>query len=215
MLLFVPGVVVASLLPWRFAVLERGIALWFPFGKYRYLAKERITVRVGHGSTVLLPRRAERFGYPLTDGLVEQRRMVLRAVLVEHGFDVATLSDPSRGGGVDQAVALADLALGEAEHDHVDEHTDREQHDHHRLDARHVTDVAVRSQLLAEREPGDSADDLAGEQAAPRERPTLLEAADERRQRGREHHVPQRVEPLGAEHLARPGAAPARRCRRR
>ena len=90
MLLFVPGVVVALLLPWRFAVLERGIALWFPFGKYRFLAKERITVRVGHGSTVLLPRRADRFGYPLTDGLVERRRMVLRAVLTEHGFEVAT-----------------------------------------------------------------------------------------------------------------------------
>jgi hypothetical protein len=89
-LLFVPGVVVALLLPWRFAVLERGIALWFPFGKYRYLAKEQITVRVGHGSTVLLPRRADRFGYPLTDGLVERRRMVLRAVLMEHGFEVAT-----------------------------------------------------------------------------------------------------------------------------
>jgi len=86
----VPAVVVALALPWRFAVLDRGIALWFPFGKYRYLAKEQVTVRVGLGSTVLLPRRAERFGYPLTDGLVERRRMLLRAVLTEHGFQVAT-----------------------------------------------------------------------------------------------------------------------------
>ncbi len=85
-----PAVVVAVALPWRFAVLDRGIALWFPFGKYRYLAKEQITVRVGHGATVLLPRRADRFGYPLTDGLVERRRMVLRAVLTEHGFEVAS-----------------------------------------------------------------------------------------------------------------------------
>ena len=85
-----PAVIVAVVLPWRFAVLDRGIALWFPFGKYRYLAKETVTVRVGHGSTVLLPRRAERFGYPLTDGLVERRRMVLRAVLIEHGFDLAS-----------------------------------------------------------------------------------------------------------------------------
>jgi len=86
----VPGVLVAITLPWRFAVLDRGIALWFPFGKYRYLAKEQITVRVGHGSTVLLPRRAERFGYPLTDGLVERRRLMLRSVLLEHGFQVAS-----------------------------------------------------------------------------------------------------------------------------
>lgn len=84
-----PAVLVAVALPWRFAVLDRGIALWFPFGKYRYLAKEQVTVRVGHGATVLLPREADRFGYPLTDGLVERRRMLLRAVLTEHGFHVA------------------------------------------------------------------------------------------------------------------------------
>jgi hypothetical protein len=90
LVLLVPAVVVAVALPWRFAVLDRGIALWFPFGKYRYLAKEQVTVRVGLGPTVLLPRCAERFGYPLTDGLVERRRMVLRAVLTEHGFQVAS-----------------------------------------------------------------------------------------------------------------------------
>ncbi len=89
LVLLVPGLTAALLLPWRFAVLDRGIALWFPFGKYRYLAKEQVTVRVGHGSTVLLPRRTGRFGYPLTDGLVERRRMVLRAVLAEHGFELA------------------------------------------------------------------------------------------------------------------------------
>jgi len=87
--LLVPAVIVGVAFPWRFAVLEAGIALWFPLGKYRYLAKEAVTVRVGHGSAVLLPRRTERFGYPLTDGLVEQRRAILRAVLCEHGYDVA------------------------------------------------------------------------------------------------------------------------------
>jgi hypothetical protein len=87
---FVPATLAARVLPWRFAVLESGIALWFPFGKHRYVPKEQLTVRVGLGSTVLLPRRADRFGYPLTDGLVERRRMVLRAVLTEHGFQVAT-----------------------------------------------------------------------------------------------------------------------------
>ena len=86
--LVIPAVVVGIALPWRFEVLDRGIALWFPFGKYRYLAKERVTVRVGLGSTVVLPRHAERFGYALTDGLVERRRTVLRAVLAEHGYDL-------------------------------------------------------------------------------------------------------------------------------
>jgi hypothetical protein len=86
--LLIPAVVVGLVLPWRFEVLDRGIALWFPFGKYRYLAKEHVTVRVGHGSTVVLPRNAERFGYALTDGLVERRRTILRAVLAEHGYDL-------------------------------------------------------------------------------------------------------------------------------
>jgi len=89
LVLLVPAVMVGVLLPWRFEVLERGIALWFPFGKYRYLDKEQVTVRVGHGATVVLPRDADRFGYPLTDGLVEHRRAVLRAVLAEHGYHLA------------------------------------------------------------------------------------------------------------------------------
>jgi hypothetical protein len=84
--LLVPAVVVGMVLPWRFAVLDGGIALWFPFGKYRYLAKELVTVHVGQGATVVYPRRADRFGYPLTDGLVERRRSTLRAVLAEHGY---------------------------------------------------------------------------------------------------------------------------------
>jgi hypothetical protein len=87
--LLVPGLVVGVVLPWRFAVLDAGIALWFPLGKYRYLAKELVTVRVGQGATVVFPRRADRFGYPLTDGLVEQRRPILRAVLAEHGYDLS------------------------------------------------------------------------------------------------------------------------------
>jgi hypothetical protein len=87
--LLVPAIVAGVLLPWRFEVLHRGIALWFPFGKYRYLDKAHVTVRVGLGPTVLLPRHADRFGYPLTDGLLEQRRAILRAVLAEHGYDVA------------------------------------------------------------------------------------------------------------------------------
>lgn len=86
----VPAMLVAFLLPWRFAVLDRGIALWFGFGKTRYVAKENVKVRVGHGSTVVLPRQADRFGYALTDGFVEHRQTILRAVLTEHGFQVAS-----------------------------------------------------------------------------------------------------------------------------
>ncbi len=93
-----PALLVALVVPWRFAVLDRGIALWFGFGKFRYLAKENVTVRVGHGSTVLLPRRADRLGYPLTDGVLEHRRLALA-----RGAHRARLP----GGGLTQAVGSA------------------------------------------------------------------------------------------------------------
>jgi hypothetical protein len=83
------GLVVARYLPWRFAVLDDGIALWFPFGRRLFLPKEAVTVRVGLSGSVAYPEVYRRFGYPLTDGLVERRRMALRAVLVEHGFRLA------------------------------------------------------------------------------------------------------------------------------
>jgi len=88
-LFVVCGLVSARYLPWRFAVLDEGIALWFPFGRRLFLPKEAITVRVGAGSPVAYPEVFRRFGYPLTDGLVERRRVLLRAVLVEHGFRIA------------------------------------------------------------------------------------------------------------------------------
>ncbi|MDQ6852521.1 MAG: hypothetical protein M3046_02345 [Actinomycetota bacterium] len=83
------GLVSARYLPWRFAVLDDGIALWFAFGRRLFLPKDAVTVRVGAGSSVAYPEAFRRFGYPLTDGLVERRRKLLRAVLVEHGFRVA------------------------------------------------------------------------------------------------------------------------------
>jgi len=83
------GLVAARYLPWRFAVLDEGIALWFPFGRRLFLPKAAVTVRVNAGSPVAYPQAFRRFGYPLTDGLVERRRKLLRAVLVEHGFRVA------------------------------------------------------------------------------------------------------------------------------
>jgi hypothetical protein len=48
-----------------------------------------VTIRVRSGSPVAYPEVFRRWGYPLTDGLVERRRTLLRAVLVEHGFRVA------------------------------------------------------------------------------------------------------------------------------
>ncbi len=85
----VGGVLFGLVLPWRFVVVDEGIGLWYCFGKRRFRPKSDVTVRVGSGSSVLLRAGAERFGVPLTDGLVERRRMVLRAVLAEHGFDLA------------------------------------------------------------------------------------------------------------------------------
>jgi hypothetical protein len=83
------GLVSARYLPWRFAVLDEGIALWFAFGRRLFLPKDAVTVRVGSGSPVAYPEVFRRLGYPLTDGLVERRRSALRAVLVEHGFRIA------------------------------------------------------------------------------------------------------------------------------
>jgi hypothetical protein len=79
----------ARALPWRFAVLDEGIALWFPFGRRLFLPKGEVTVRVNTGSSVAYPEVFRRFGYPLTDGILERRHKVLRAVLVEHGFRIA------------------------------------------------------------------------------------------------------------------------------
>jgi hypothetical protein len=85
----VVGLVVARYLPWRFAVLDEGIALWFPFGRRLFLPRDAVTVRVGLSGSVAYPEAFRRFGYPLTDGLVERRRAALQAVLVEYGFRLA------------------------------------------------------------------------------------------------------------------------------
>jgi hypothetical protein len=74
-------------LPWRFVVVDEGIALWFGFGKRRFLARDNLTVRVEVGGVRVLPA-SERFGYLLTDGINNRRVPILRAVLEEHGFRV-------------------------------------------------------------------------------------------------------------------------------
>jgi hypothetical protein len=88
--LVVCGIVTALIMPWRFAVVDDGIALWFPFGRRRFFRRERLTVRVDEGGAIAYPGAKRRFGYPLFDGLSERRRWLLRAVLIEHGFRVIT-----------------------------------------------------------------------------------------------------------------------------
>ena len=83
------GLLFAAVLPWRFVVVDEGIGLWFTFGKRRFLRKSEIVVRAGLGGAVAYRSGNRRFGYPLTDGLIENRRMILRAVLAEHGFRLA------------------------------------------------------------------------------------------------------------------------------
>lgn len=78
----------ALMMPWRFVVVDDGIALWFPFGRRRFYRRDEVTLRADRGGAVAYPGGFRRFGYPLTDGLVERRRLLLRAVLVEHGFRV-------------------------------------------------------------------------------------------------------------------------------
>ncbi len=76
----------AWVLPWRFVVVEEGIGLWFVFGRRRFLPKSEVVVRAGLGSPVAYRGENRRFGYPLTDGLVESRRRALTEVLTFLGF---------------------------------------------------------------------------------------------------------------------------------
>src|SRR5437867_12428287 len=78
LLLVVPALIFAAILPWRFAVSDRGILLSFGFGKQRFVAKENVTIRAGLGGVLILPRGAYQFGYPVTDGVVDGDRALLR-----------------------------------------------------------------------------------------------------------------------------------------
>jgi hypothetical protein len=81
------GIAVGLVLPWRFVVFPDGLGLYFAFGRRLFLPRPRVTIRADRGgAVVMVPER--RLGYPLTDGLVERRRLELRAVLLEHGFTV-------------------------------------------------------------------------------------------------------------------------------
>ena len=81
------GVFTSLAIPWRFAVVDEGIAMWFGFGKRRFLAKDDLTVRVEFGDVQVVPHM-EHFGYLLTDGITNRCVPDLTAVLEEHGFRV-------------------------------------------------------------------------------------------------------------------------------
>jgi hypothetical protein len=89
LLFIVPALLVSLWIPWRFLVYTHGIELWFGFGKRRFLERENVTVRANLGGAVVLPRGAQRFGYPLTNGLVERDRVALRTAFALNGFDLA------------------------------------------------------------------------------------------------------------------------------
>ena len=73
--------------PWRCVVVDEGSAMWFGFGKRRFLARDDVTVRVERGD-VQVVTNSQRFGYLLTDGITNRRVPDLTVVLEEHGFCV-------------------------------------------------------------------------------------------------------------------------------
>jgi hypothetical protein len=83
------GLLVAALLPWRFAVFDEGVLLSFTVREDRFFSKHDIAIRSDETGAVLYPTASARRGYALCDGVFEHRRDALRAVLVRHGFRLA------------------------------------------------------------------------------------------------------------------------------
>ncbi len=81
------GAFASMAIPWRFIVVDEGIAMWFGFGKRRFLVRDDVTVRVEFGDVQVVPN-SEHFGYLLTDGITNRRVPTLSAVLEEHGFQI-------------------------------------------------------------------------------------------------------------------------------
>ena len=78
-------------IPWRFAVLDEGLLLTFPFGRRVFLPKSTTRVRVEYaGAAVALIGRRRRFGYPLVDRVLYQpgQGPRLYAALTVAGYDV-------------------------------------------------------------------------------------------------------------------------------
>jgi hypothetical protein len=84
-LLLALGAFARVAVPWRFVVVDEGIALFFGFGKRRFLPRDHVTVEVDLAG-VRVRSDSEHFGYPLTDGISNRRGAILKAVLEEHGY---------------------------------------------------------------------------------------------------------------------------------
>jgi hypothetical protein len=84
-----PGVAAGLIFPWRFAVADSGIGLWFGLGKYRFLDKASVTIRFRYGSPVLSHRSRQRLGYPLTDPNLQDGSAPFRAILSDHAFHIS------------------------------------------------------------------------------------------------------------------------------
>jgi len=81
------GVFAKVAVPWRFVVVDEGIALFFGFRKRRFLPRDHVTVQVDLAGVRVQPD-SEHFAYPLTDGISNHRAAILKAVLEEHGYRV-------------------------------------------------------------------------------------------------------------------------------
>ncbi len=78
------------LLPWRFAVLDEGLDLVFPFGRHVFLPKVATTVRLESVGAVALSGGHRHLGYLLHDGVlyVPDQRARLRRALSFYGYRV-------------------------------------------------------------------------------------------------------------------------------
>jgi hypothetical protein len=79
------GIAAARCLPWRFAVTDDGIALWFGWTKRRFLERSTLVVRVDPSGAVV---QRDHVRYPLPGAGHGGHPSNLRAVLTEHGFVV-------------------------------------------------------------------------------------------------------------------------------
>jgi hypothetical protein len=77
-------------IPWRFRVLDDGLALLFPFGRRVFLPKSTTTVRLETVGAVAVIEGHRRLGYLLHDGLlyVPDQRSRLRRALSFYGYRV-------------------------------------------------------------------------------------------------------------------------------
>jgi hypothetical protein len=77
-------------IPWRFKVLDDGLALLFPFGRRVFLPKSTTTIRLETVGAVAIIKGHRRLGYLLHDGLlyVPDQRLRLRRALNIYGYRV-------------------------------------------------------------------------------------------------------------------------------